>query len=85
MSRNIGKDWWNTFGHQVADHDHVIVEGKTQKPPKAYDRWLEEINPLKIGEIKEKRQEQATKLSPEQNRARAQNAHAHAKLKGHSI
>lgn len=85
MSRNIGKDWWITYGHQLKDHDQVIINGKRQKPPRAYDKWLGASNEAKLKEIKEKRKEKAIQLTPEQHRAHARNAHAHAKKKTHSI
>lgn len=85
MSRNIGKDWWITYGHQLKDHDRVIINGKKQKPPRAYDKWLAEKDENKLKEIKQKRKAQAQKTTPIQNRARAQNAHAHAKNKTATI
>jgi len=85
MSRNIGKDWWITYGHQLKDHDRVIINGQKQKPPRAYDKWLSEINPTKLEEIKANRKEKAITLTPSQNRARAQNAHAHARHKTKSV
>lgn len=84
MSRNIGKDWWNTYQHQVSAHDHIIIEGRRQKPPKAYDRWLSERSEIAGEMIKEQRMKHATKLTPEQNRARARNARARAERKSKS-
>lgn len=81
MSRNIGKQWWMTWGHQLKDHDRVIINGQPQKPPKAYDKWLSEVNEKKMEEIKERRKEQATKMTDDQNRARARNAHARVERK----
>ncbi|QXP08153.1 MAG: replication initiator protein [Arizlama microvirus] len=85
MSRNLGKEWWHLYGHQISDHDYVVIEGKKQKPPAAYDRWLGEVNETKLEEIKSKRKEKAESLSEEQTRARARNAHAHAESKSKSI
>jgi len=85
MSRNIAKNWWTEFGHQIKDHDHVVIDGNTQKPPKAYDKWLGIKDEASLEKIKEKRKEKAEKLTPEEMRARAKNAHAHRKLKGGSI
>lgn len=85
MSRNIGKEWWITYGHQLKDHDRIIINGQKQKPPKAYDKWLAERDPVKLEQIKQRRKENATKTTPEQNRAHAQNARAHAKKKTKAI
>lgn len=79
MSRNIGKNWWITWGHQLKDHDRVIINGQPQKPPKAYDKWLKEIDENKLREIKEKRASQAKTTSKQEAHARAQTAHARAK------
>ncbi|QXP08026.1 MAG: replication initiator protein [Arizlama microvirus] len=85
MSRNIGKEWWITYGHQLKDHDRVIINGQKQKPPRAYDKWLAEKDPAKLEEIKKRRKDNATQLTPTQNRARAQNAHAHAQRKTQTV
>lgn len=81
MSPNLGKEWWLKYGHQVADHDYVIINGKRQKPPKAYDRWLGEVNKTKLEQIKENRKEHAIKLTEEEAHARAKNAHAREEQK----
>jgi hypothetical protein len=82
MSKNLGKAWWESYGHQLKDHDHVIINGRKQKPPKAYDRWLlEEGDIQKIEEIKRKRIERAKPETKEQTHARARSAHARAKSK----
>jgi len=85
MSRNIARDWWNTNRHYVSAHDQVVIDGATQKPPKAYDKWLGERSELALEMIKEERGEKAEKQTAEQNRARARNAHAHARSKSKSI
>lgn len=85
MSRNIGKDWWITWGHQLKDHDRVIINGRAQKPPKAYDRWLKDTDEQRLLEIKEERTKKAKPSTDEQNRARARNAHAHAMQKSKTV
>lgn len=88
MSRNIGKNWWVTWGHQLKDHDRVIINGIAQKPPKAYDKWLAESEPEKLEEIKEKRKNlalQTAAQTEDDNRARARNAHARVERKHKTI
>ena len=85
MSDNLGKDWWIQHGHQLEYNDYVIINGRKQKPPKAYDRWLGEIKPKAIEEIKSNRQTKAKPSSKAQDRARAQNAHARVKRKTKSV
>lgn len=77
----IGKDWVTQYGALAFEHDRVIVNARAQKPPRYYDRWLEQTNPTKHKEIKEKRKAMVETATEEETRARAQNAHAHAKSK----
>ncbi|QXP08231.1 MAG: replication initiator protein [Arizlama microvirus] len=81
MSRNLGRKWWEQWGHQLQDHDYVVINGTEQKPPKAYDRWLLEKDEKKSIDIKTKRQEKAKPQSKTQTHARARNAHARAERK----
>lgn len=85
MSDNLGKAWWEKYGHQLEHHDYVIIDGTEQKPPKAYDRWLLERDPDRIAKIKQLRQERAKPQTKEQNRARARSAHARVGKKSKSI
>jgi len=87
MSLNpaIARGWLEKYGKQVYDHDRVIVNGQEMKPPKYYDQWLGKQDEKKLEKIKDKRRKQTKKMSPEQNRARARNAHARAKTRKKSI
>jgi len=87
MSKNLGKEWWSRWHQQTIDHDHVVIGGIPQKPPKAYDRWLGEANPTIVEKIKEERRKKAIANAStlEKTHARAQNAHARAKNKSKSI
>lgn len=81
----IGREWLDDYGNHVYDHDHVIINGRRQKPPKYYDRWLEQSAPTKHEQIKEKRKEEAKKISPEEAAGLMANAHARAKLKSKTV
>jgi len=81
----IGRDWLDLHGLSVYDHDRVIINGRPQKPAKYYDRWLEQIAPIKCKEIKDNRRQNVKHLSKEQTHARARNAHARAKSKSKSV
>lgn len=74
----IGREWLDQFGEQTYDHDRVVIEGRPQKPPKYYDKWLAAKSEEQIEIIKQKRKKKATKLTEEESHARAQNAHARA-------
>jgi len=81
----IGREWLASWGTNVYDHDHVVINGRPQKPPKYYDRWLEKENPAKLEAIKADRKANATVYTEEQNRARARNAHARAREKSKTL
>ncbi|WNK13088.1 MAG: replication initiator protein [Microvirus sp.] len=85
MSRNIGREWWQEWHQQTHDHDYVIIDGRKQKPPRAYDKWTKDKAPEVLEKIKEKRKTAAVKLTNEQNRARAENAHARIRNKNKTV
>lgn len=87
MSLNpaIGKAWLEEFGSQVYVHDHVVIEGRPQKPPKYYDRWLEKRSKIALQMVKEVRIARAKKAPSKDARARAEVARARAKSKKKSI
>lgn len=87
MSRRkaIGLAWVEKHGDLTYAHDRVVINGRPQKPPKYYDRWLEKRSEIAIGMIKEKRMGETTKQTSEQNRARAENAHARTKQRGKTL
>lgn len=79
--RAIGKDWLEEFGDNVYAHDQVVIEGRPQKPPKYYDRWLENRSKIALELIKITRREKAKKITPEEGEAKARNAAARARLR----
>lgn len=85
MSRNLGKKWWEENRHFVSAHDYVVIDGRKQKPPRAYDKWLASINKLPMELIKEQRQLNSTKLSQGAINARASDVRAKKQLKSTAI
>lgn len=85
MSRNLAVDWWRDWKQGVIDHDRVVVQGRPQKPPKAYDRWLKAENQKIMDEIKKKRIAKMERRTENQTRAHARNARAHAKRRIGSV
>lgn len=81
----IGKKWLDLYGDHCFAHDHVVVNGRPQKPPKYYDRWLELKNPSLLESVKQKRKLLSTPLTPEASRARAINARARSSLQKKSV
>ncbi|QCQ84676.1 replication initiator protein [Blackfly microvirus SF02] len=59
MSRRpgIAKKWFDKNRHDVYPHDHVISRGHPAKPPRAYDKWLEQIDPYLLADIKKARED----------------------------
>lgn len=59
MSRRpgIGKTWFEKFSSDVYPSDEVVVRGKVQKPPRYYDKLLQESDPLGFEQIKLARKE----------------------------
>lgn len=45
LKPGIGFPWFERYLRDVYPHDHVIVNGVRQKPPKAYDRYLTVLDP----------------------------------------
>lgn len=84
---NLGKRWLHKWMDQVIQHDYVIINGKRQKPPKAYDKWLKELSPSTVEDIKKERKRKAkqNKLSEQQRHARAKNAHARLRRKAKKV
>lgn len=81
----IGRRWLDLYGEHTYQHDHVVIQGRPQKPPKYYDRWLKEKSEQQSEQIKAKRRKQAIKLTEEQTHARARNAHARAKTRSKTL
>lgn len=81
----IGLDWLRQWGRRVYDHDHVVVNGRPQKPPKYYDQWLAKEEEHRHLSIKQKRIHNAKQLTPAQTHARARIARARAESKSKSV
>jgi len=81
----IGLDWLKKYGDLVYAFDQVIVDGRQQKPPKYYDRWLQQRSEIAIEMIKQGRKAKAKPQTEEQARARAKNARARERMKKKSV
>jgi hypothetical protein len=67
MSRaeGIGKNWFKEFKSDVYPKDFTTINGKKIKPPKYYDRILEETDIDLFERVKARRQAHATKHNPD--------------------
>lgn len=57
MSRNpgIGRTWFDEFHKDVYPSDEVLVNGKSYKPPRFYDKLLDKMDPEKLESVKMQR------------------------------
>lgn len=57
MSRNggIGRKWFDKYKNDVYPHDYIVLNGKKMKPPRFFDKLLEEQDQLEYLQIKEAR------------------------------
>jgi hypothetical protein len=55
LKPGIGADWFKRFHTDVYPHDHVVVNGRTSKPPRFYDGQLEKMFPDLYDDVKHAR------------------------------
>jgi hypothetical protein len=57
MSRRpgIGKGWFDKYANDVYPSDFITINGKKCKPPKFYDKIMEQTRPFEFDDIKEAR------------------------------
>lgn len=58
----IGRDWFEKFSSDVFPSDFLIVNGNKVKPPKYFDKLLEQREPLLLEAIKLRRIKKASKF-----------------------
>lgn len=66
----IGSRWFDKFRDDVISYDHVIVDGRKIKPPRYYDKLLQELDPARMEEIKLVREEKMKAFVAESTEAR---------------
>lgn len=76
MSRRpgIAAGWFDKYADDVYPSDNVHIRGKAMRPPKFYDRLMEQTRPYEMEDIKagrvEKAKEHAENNTPERLEAR---------------
>lgn len=57
MSRRpaIGRRWIEQFWRDVYPRDFVVIEGRPMKPPRYYDKWMEDNQPEVMEEVRYQR------------------------------
>lgn len=66
MSRRpgIGRPWFDKFGVETYRDDSVVVSGVAVRPPRYFDNLFEEVDGVKLKDVKRKRKRRAlAKLS----------------------
>lgn len=53
----IGRTWLEKYKKDMYPKDFVTVNGKRMKPPKYYDRYMEEHEPFEMDYVKDKRKD----------------------------
>lgn len=67
----IGRTWFEKFGKtDVLPWDHVIVNGKEQKPPRYYDKLMKRLDPDRFEEIQWARELEARLRADDNTEAR---------------
>lgn len=89
LKPGVAANWIKKFGSDVYNYDHVIVNGREQKPPRYYDNKLQLSNPQLHLTNKQKRITQAlisTKDStPQKRKARQAITTARLKLRSRTL
>lgn len=67
MSRRpaIGLRWIQRYWKEVYRHDSVVVEGREVRPPKYYDRWMDEHHPEEMELVRRNRVEASAAFAAE--------------------
>lgn len=61
----IGKRWIERYWKDVYPRDFVVVDGVESKPPRYYDKWMDENHPEVMEEVRQKRFEEMEELPRE--------------------
>ena len=72
MSRRpgIGKAWFEEYQADVYPHDYVVIDGRKLKPPRYYDKLLEQFDPVQMEVVKMMREHRAKDLAEDNTPAR---------------
>lgn len=65
MSRRpaLGRQWLERYWEDVYPRDFVVMDGSPMKPPRYYDRWMEENRPQIMEEVRYQRWQDAETIS----------------------
>ncbi len=59
----IGKEWIQNYWRDVYPRDFVVVDGHEAKPPRFYDKWMDEHLPFVMDHVRQERYANALDLT----------------------
>lgn len=67
MSRNpaLGRRWIEQFWEDAYPRDFVVMDGRPLKPPRYYDKWMENFQPAVMLAVKEQRLKDIVEIGDE--------------------
>ena len=68
--RGLAAEWLMKYSQDVYTDDHVIHNNKKLKPPRYFDKLLEQLDPVRIAEIRLARETRAKELAEDNTPAR---------------
>lgn len=82
LKPGIGRPWLDKYASDVFNHDHVIINGRTTRPGRYYDRVRESLDPFGMEDAKYERYKKSLLCKDNTSeRLRTREACARAKLK----
>jgi hypothetical protein len=89
LKPGIGKTWIEKYINDVYNYDHVVINGKAQKAPRYYDKYLQTQDPAKLEKHKTERTKKAQltkgENTPQKLTAREKITHAKYKQKQRTL
>jgi len=59
----IGRRWINKWWADVYPRDFVVIDGFKAKPPRYYDKFMDQEHPDMMEDVRQKRYDEAIELS----------------------
>ncbi len=75
----IGRRWIEKYWSDVYPRDFVVVDGKEFKPPRYYDKFMDEEHPVVMEEVRQARFEEAMENPESKYSLDAKEAHAESR------
>lgn len=60
LKPGLGRAWLEKFGSDVYPRGAVVIDGVEVKPPRYYDKWFSELDPVEFERLRLRRQERAS-------------------------